>query len=95
MFRVDVDKPTADFLRHLHPLQKQKMRASLNVIAQDPGAGKVLQKELAGLFSYRVGRYRIVYAVNWTREEVNIVAMGPRDSIYETLEKTRKRPPML
>jgi mRNA-degrading endonuclease RelE of RelBE toxin-antitoxin system len=92
VFHIDVDKPTADFLRHLHPLQKQKMRASLDVIAQDPSVGKVLRKELAGLFSYRVGRYRIIYAVNLVRKEVNIIAIGPRDSIYEALETQRKRP---
>lgn len=91
-FHIDFDKPTADFLRHLHPLQKQKVRASLNVIAQDPSVGKCLQKELARLFSYRVGRYRIVYAINWTRKEVNVVAIGPRDSIYESLDMTRRRP---
>lgn len=81
-YHVDLDQPTATFLRHMHPFQKQKIKACLDDIAENPTAGKMLQKELAGLYSYRVGRYRIIYIVNDAKKEVNVIAIGPRESIY-------------
>lgn len=90
-YQVDVDKPTADYLRHLSPLPKQKIKASMDTIADTPHLGKLLQRELSGLYSYRVGRYRIVYAIDEHRKEVNIVAIGPRETIYETLASAKKK----
>lgn len=88
-YRVDVDRPTAALLRHLHPVQRQKIRASLDVIAKTPEIGKPLQRALAGLFSYRVGRFRIVYAVNHARQKIYVVAIGPRESIYDSMGRLK------
>jgi hypothetical protein len=41
----------------------------------------VLKNDLAGLRSFRVGRLRIIYRVE--RNVVEIVAIGPRERIYE------------
>lgn len=92
-YRIDVDSTTAQFLRHMHPVQKQTVKASLDDLARDPFIGKQLQRELTGLYSYRVGRYRIIYAINKEAKEINIVTIGPRSSVYETLEgvKTTKK----
>ena len=47
----------------------------------DPGEGKALKEELAGLHSFRVSRFRIVYRVK--NRVVEIIAVGPRNRIYE------------
>jgi len=65
----------------MHPTLKRKTRASLKTILADPSAGKALKDELAGLRSFRVGTFRIIYRM--TRYVVEIVAIGPRGRIYE------------
>ena len=77
--RVRVPHEVAALVRGLHPALKRKVRAALQAILDDPYAGKALRNELQGLRSYRVGRFRIIYRL---RRDVELVAIGPRDSIY-------------
>jgi mRNA interferase RelE/StbE len=80
-----------DLLRGLHPELKRKVRAGLDLTRSDPSAGKELRDELAGLRSLRVGRFRIIYRIAG-RRVVELVAVGPRRTIYEeTLRVLRKR----
>jgi len=52
--------------------------------------GKELLRELKGLRSYRVRRYRVVYAVVPARREIQVVAVGHRVSIYEEIASGRE-----
>ncbi len=72
----------AYLLKRTHPHIKKKIRASLKMIISDPGSGKALRDELKGLRSFRVSRFRIIYRVT-KRKEVEIIAVGPREKIYE------------
>lgn len=81
MRRLRVPDEVAGLIRGLHPDLKRKVRSALGDILADPTVGKALRDELAGLRSCRVARVRIVYRV--TGEVVEIVAVGPRRSIYE------------
>lgn len=58
------------------------MRAGLERITLDAGAGKALQGDLKGLRSLRVARFRVIYRAP-SRRVIEIVAIGPRDRIYE------------
>ncbi|HNT29458.1 MAG TPA: type II toxin-antitoxin system RelE/ParE family toxin [bacterium] len=64
----------------MHPHLKKQVRAALRDILENSAAGKPLKAELAGLYSYRIGTYRIIYRV---REHIELVAVGPRASIYQ------------
>ena len=77
--RLRIPDEVAALVRGLHPVLKRKVRAALQAILDDPYAGKALCNELQGLRSYRVGRFRIIYRL---RRDVELVAIGPRDSIY-------------
>lgn len=92
MRRLKVPDDVAALIRGLHPDLKRKVRSALAYIVDDPALGKVLREELAGLRSYRVGRFRIVYRVAGTA--IEIVAVGPRRTIYEeTWRRVRKNSP--
>ncbi len=69
-------------LRKMHPQLKRKVRAALDEILANPDCGKSLKLELAGLRSYRVGRFRIIYRVR-PEKIIELVAVGPRKTIYE------------
>lgn len=66
----------------LHPQVKRRMHAGLDLLCRDAHAGKPLRAELEGLRSLRAGRFRIVYRIA-TRRIIDIVAIGPRKTIYE------------
>ena len=68
-------------IRRMHPHVKRKVRAALTDILDDPDCGKPLEGELKGLWSLRIGRYRVVYRPDDAGAEV--VAIGPRSTIYE------------
>lgn len=87
IYRLDMDADTRVLMSHLPPSLKRKVQESLRSIAKDPAQGKMLQEELAGLRSYRVGHLRIVYAVDRSKRMVHVIAVGPRKTIYEELER--------
>jgi len=90
--RLRVPDEIARLIGGLHPDLKRRIRSALDAVLADPGVGKALRVELAGLRSCRVGRFRIVYRTAGT--QVEVVAIGPRRTIYdETWRRVRRRPP--
>ena len=81
-FRLRIPDAAARTIRGLHPELKRKIRVGLDALLADPHAGKPLQRDLAGLWTFRVGRLRIVYRIAPGRV-VELVAVGPRSTIYE------------
>jgi len=76
----------ADVIRGLHPQIKRKLRAALTDIVADLHVGKALRDELAGLRSFRVGKFRIIYRIGdraGADRCIELVAFGPRKRIYE------------
>ena len=82
MYKLRVPDHLVALVRGLHPEIKRKIRGSLKNIATDPNAGKPLKDELEGLRSFRVSRFRIIYRIG-TRKEIHLIAIGPRERIYE------------
>jgi mRNA interferase RelE/StbE len=68
-------------IRRMHPQLKRKVRAALSDILEDPACGKALKEELEGYWSLPIGRTRIIYRPG--NNAIEIVAIGPRDTIYE------------
>ena len=77
------------YIRSLHPALKKRIHAALDQIRLQPGEGKPLQRELKGYRSFRIGKFRIIYRV--TVKEIEIVAVGPRRTIYEETTKLMKQ----
>jgi mRNA interferase RelE/StbE len=82
MHKLRVPDHLAKFIRELHPGIKRKVKAALKNVATEPYQGKPLKDELEGLRSCRVSRFGIVYRIA-SRREIQIVAIGPRERIYE------------
>ena len=79
-------------IRRMHPGLKKKVGAAIEVLLINPDHGKSLRDELVGLRSFRVGRLRIIY--RGTPAAIEIVAIGPRRTIYEeTLRLLRRDAP--
>jgi mRNA interferase RelE/StbE len=84
MYKLRVPDETTVLVRSLHPNLKRKIKAALQTILTNPQAGKALKDELAGMQSFRVGKFRVIYRIKINKERViEIVAIGPRKKIYE------------
>ena len=80
----------AELIRSLHPHLKKKIKSSFQTILSDPFSGKALKDELIGLRSFRVSRYRIIFKVS-DRKQIEVVAIGPRERIYEETFRILKK----
>ena len=81
MYKIRVPHRVRELVREMHPHLKRKIKASMKIVLSNPNEGKALKDELAGLRSFGVGRLRIIYRVE--RNVIEIVAVGPRERIYE------------
>jgi mRNA interferase RelE/StbE len=80
-YKLKMTDETRELIRHLHPAIKQKVRVALAEILGDLSRSKALRGELQGLRSFRVSKFRIIYRA--VARVIEVVALGPRRSIYE------------
>jgi mRNA interferase RelE/StbE len=81
-YKLRTPDPVAELIRHLHPQIKRKLRAALEQIVKSPQSGKPLKDKLTGLWSFRVGKFRVVYRISGN-DKVELLAFGGRATIYE------------
>lgn len=90
-FRPAIPPHVADVIRSLPPELKRSIKYALRAIGVDPARGEPLRRELAGLWKYRVRRFRIVYRIDRARRVIQVMAIGPRRTIYEDLADRIRR----
>ncbi len=56
---------------------------ALPKIMENPYMGKPLTGNLKGLWSFRIGKYRILYEINENGKTILIEAIGLRKNIYD------------
>jgi mRNA-degrading endonuclease RelE of RelBE toxin-antitoxin system len=89
--KLRVPEHVADMVRGLHPELMRKVKSALKQILENPSSGKALKEELKGLNSHQVGKLRVIYRPA-ARRVIEIVAIGPRKSIYrETYRMVKKK----
>jgi mRNA-degrading endonuclease RelE of RelBE toxin-antitoxin system len=88
--KLKAPEEIVSLIRGSHPQIKRKIKAALRNILDDPGQGNFLREELAGLRAYKVGRFRIIYRES-SEHYIEIVAIGPRKTIYEETYKIIKK----
>jgi len=81
LYKLKVPDEVADLIRSMHPHLKEKVKSSLKMILSKPESVKELKDELSKLRSFRVSRFRIIYRISG--KQIEIVAIGPRERIYE------------
>ena len=77
------EKRAVKELRKLPPDVQRRIVGFTSSLREDPRrSGKPLHGPLKGLWSYRVGTYRIISQINDTTQSVAIARVGPRQGIY-------------
>ncbi len=88
--RLRIPNDTLKLIRHAHPDLKRRIKVALQTILDDPSADKALIDDLAGLYSFRIGRTRIIYRLA-SKRIIEVVTIGPRKRIYEETYKLISR----
>ncbi len=89
LYKLRVTEEIARFIRSIHPEIKRKIKGALKIISSTPDAGKALRDDLAGLRSFRVSRFRIIYRISG--RTIEIIAVGPRERVYEETYRLIKK----
>mgnify|MGYP000158473978 CR=1 FL=1 len=74
-------------LKDLKALSRQDSARIINKVkthlVEDPaGSGKPLSGAFKGLMRYRVGSYRVIYAVDHEKRRISVLHVKPRDAAY-------------
>jgi mRNA interferase RelE/StbE len=80
----------AEIIAHLPPAVKHDIRAAVRLLSVDPHVGEPLQRELRGLWKYRVRSFRVVYRLIPEQHVLQIVAVGHRRTIYDIVRQSRQ-----
>jgi addiction module RelE/StbE family toxin len=83
-YRVRLTPEASRLIARLSPEVKRLIRSAIDDLRRDPYAGSELHGELAGYFSFRIRRYRIIYRVRENDSSLDVYYVGHRRDIYET-----------
>jgi mRNA-degrading endonuclease RelE of RelBE toxin-antitoxin system len=72
----------------LPPALKPIAQRAIEQVAQNPHAGKRLERELVGYLPLRAKRYRVICGVDETSHIVEIYYVGHRRDTYEVFAET-------
>jgi len=81
--RLQFTPEAARLLAKLHPEAKKLIKSGLDELRQNPYLGDDLQEELSGFKSYKIKRYRVLYAVDEEKEVIRVFYVGQRRDVYE------------
>ena len=46
-----------------------------------------IENELFGkMYRIRIGKYRVIYAINYRTNEIHLVTLGHRESVYDRMQ---------
>jgi len=85
MFKVYVSKKALKSLEKVPQSYKRRVLELLKVLERDPLPEGYDLKKLKGFesaYRIRIGKYRVVYEVNWEERKVLVVFIGHRSDAY-------------
>ena len=92
-YRVSVPPHVAHVLTHLPPAVKRDAKQALRILSGDPRAGEPLERELKGLWKYRIRAFRLVYRLRAEQRLIQVMGVGPRGTIYDVIRAAVRRDP--
>jgi len=84
MFEVKLDKQPIDFLKKCDNILYERIKDKLNILKDNPVPHDT--KRVVGYeeptFRIRVGKYRVLYRINYENKLVIIVKIDHRERVY-------------
>lgn len=84
MYKVTIAPKAQKQLREISKeLHKNALANAIEDLKYNPHLGKKLGRNLSHLYSYKIGVYRILYKNKEKENEIEVIAAGHRDNIYQ------------
>lgn len=81
-YTIEITQKAGKQMSKLPPLTKSRIANSLENLASEPYEGKILKAALKGLYSYRIGDYRIIYQIIKNRLIILVIKVMHRRDVY-------------
>lgn len=82
MYSLIFKKASEKFLKKLDQESQKRIFKKLKQLKNNPELGKPLIGNLSGLWSLRIGKYRVIYQIFQERLIIIILDIGHRKNIY-------------
>lgn len=82
-YKVLLSKKSHSFLNKLDKENRERIRDKLKELSHNPELGKPLVGRLSGLWSLRIGIYRVIYQIRKPELLVLVLKIGRRESVYK------------
>lgn len=87
VFHPVIPPHVGEVIAHLPPAVKRDVKQAMRILSTDPHAGEPLQRELHGMWKYRVRSFRIVYRIAADTRQIQVMAVGHRQTIYDLVRQ--------
>jgi len=82
MYRIIFKSPAEKFFRKLDNLIQQRIFKKLKKLKENPRLGKPLTATLAGLWSLRIDKYRVIYKIIENKLIIIVLNINHRKDVY-------------
>ena len=82
-FKIEYAKGVVKDLKKLPvSIREKALLVVEKILVQDPNAGRPLSGQYKGLWKYRIGDYRIIYAIEKSRLVIFVLRIRHRKNVY-------------
>lgn len=82
-YKIEYKASVAKDLKKIDKTQINKLLDKIdNDLANNQGKDQELTDEFKGLYSYRIGNYRVIYTILGSKETILILRIGHRKEVY-------------
>ena len=82
MYQILFSKEAENFLKKLDKVIRLRILNKLESLKENPELGKPLTVNLAGLWSLRIGDYRVLYETRNNDLLILVIKIGHRKNVY-------------
>lgn len=85
MYKITLKKSVAKNLRVIPSQDVQRILKKIDSLAKDPRADGCIKLSAQEIYRVRQGKYRIVYEIRDEQLIINVIKVGHRSSVYESV----------
>lgn len=82
MYNLSFSKEAEDYLKKLDKENQKRIAKKIGSLIENPELGKPLTANLAGLWSLRIGDYRVLYEIKNNELMILVIKIGHRKNVY-------------
>jgi len=86
VYRLQFKRSAEKELRHLRPMDRDRLVSAVRGLRQSPRPLGCKKLKWVGVWSLRVGDYRVIYDVDDEAQLVTVYKIGHRRDVYRELE---------